>query len=522
MKPTAPKRRWPASDLSSNTDYKQFVPTHHSAAGKFNNKKSTPQGYKARPYEKKYERRDAPKNERPQYEQRNPNRDERSQFASRRADTNSFNNRRDAPQGYRARPYEKNYPRRGNDRGSDRPQYDRRNADREDRPQYDRRNADREERPQFARRRNAAGSFNNHRDAPQGGYKARPYEKKNEPRSNAGYDRPQYDRRSPNREEHSQAASRYTSKTGRLPSTPQHRTSTGFNNHSTAPQGYKARPYEKKYEPRTDRYERPQYEERGEVRPKFVPPHRRRVVPETTSDTVRLNKFIANSGICSRREADEYIINGEITVNGEVVTTLGTKILPSDEVKFHDRHLHGEKKRYLLLNKPKGYITTLDDPHAQHTVMELIQDACTERIYPVGRLDRNTTGVLLFTNDGELTKQLTHPAYNKKKIYHVFLDKNVSKDDLQKLVDGVMLEDGLAVADSVNYVDEQNDRSQVGIDIHSGRNRLVRRMFEALGYEVKRLDRVFFAGLTKKSLERGKWRMLTPKEVSILKMGAYD
>ena len=277
-----------------------------------------------------------------------------------------------------------------------------------------------------------------------------------------------------------------------------------------APEG-KERSYDKDRETR-----RTPYRDRRDAPPKSPP------APQTPSDVVRLNKFIANSGICSRREADQYIVNGEISVNGEVVAELGTKISPTDIVKFHDQRLSGEKKRYLLLNKPKGYITTSDDPQERKTVMELVENACPERIYPVGRLDRNTTGVLLFTNDGELTTQLTHPAYSKKKIYHVCLDKNVSKEDLHQLVNGIPLEDGEAAADSASYVDEPNDRTQVGIDIHSGRNRIVRRMFEAMGYEVKRLDRVYFAGLTKKSLERGKWRMLTPQEVSMLKMGAYE
>jgi 23S rRNA pseudouridine2605 synthase len=236
---------------------------------------------------------------------------------------------------------------------------------------------------------------------------------------------------------------------------------------------------------------------------------------------VRLNKFIANSGVCSRREADEYIQNGEITVNGEVVTTLGAKVLPTDEICWNGDKLSGEKKVYIVLNKPKGYVTTLEDPHADKTVMSLIAGACSERVYPVGRLDKNTTGVLLFTNDGELTKTLTHPSYNKRKVYQVTLDKTLKKPDMEQLVEGVELEDGLAVADEVGYTNME-DKAEVGLEIHSGRNRVVRRMFEALGYEVKKLDRVYFAGLTKKSLERGKWRALSPKEVSILKMGAYE
>jgi 23S rRNA pseudouridine2605 synthase len=236
---------------------------------------------------------------------------------------------------------------------------------------------------------------------------------------------------------------------------------------------------------------------------------------------VRLNKFIANSGTCSRREADEYIVAGLISVNGQVVTELGTKVRKDDDdVRFNGERLKGEKKAYVLLNKPKDYITTTDDPHAKKTVMELIDGACKERVYPVGRLDRNSTGVLLFTNDGDLAKQLTHPSYNKLKVYQVRLDRNITKADLKTLTEGVELEDGPAVADSV-HVSETN-KSEIGIEIHSGRNRVIRRMFEKLGYSVVKLDRVYFAGLTKKGLTRGQCRLLTPKEVEMLKMGAYE
>lgn len=241
---------------------------------------------------------------------------------------------------------------------------------------------------------------------------------------------------------------------------------------------------------------------------------------KSNKDEVRLNKFIANSGICSRREADEFIEAGVVTVNGEVVSALGTKVKSTDDIRFNGQRLQGEKKVYILLNKPKGYVTTVEDPHADKTVMDLIEGACNERVYPVGRLDKNTTGVLLFTNDGELTKQLTHPSNEKMKVYHVFLDKNVTHNDLGKLVEGVTLEDGFIQADSANYVD--NEKSQVGVEIHSGRNRIVRRIFEHLGYKVVKLDRVYFAGLTKKGLKRGEWRMLNPKEVNMLKMGAYS
>jgi 23S rRNA pseudouridine2605 synthase len=239
------------------------------------------------------------------------------------------------------------------------------------------------------------------------------------------------------------------------------------------------------------------------------------------NEPLRLNKFLANAGICSRREADEFIQAGVVTVNGEVVTELGTKILRTDEVKFHDQPVTIEKKVYVLLNKPKDYVTTSDDPQQRKTVMDLVKNACPERIYPVGRLDRNTTGVLLLTNDGDLASKLTHPKYLKKKIYHVYLDKNVTARDLQQIAEGVQLEDGEIKADDVQYA-HPTDKKQVGIEIHSGKNRIVRRIFEALGYRVQKLDRVQFAGLTKKNLKRGDWRYLTEEEVDRLRMGAYE
>ena len=239
------------------------------------------------------------------------------------------------------------------------------------------------------------------------------------------------------------------------------------------------------------------------------------------NEPLRLNKFLANAGICSRREADEFIQAGVVTVNGEVVTELGTKILRTDEVKFHDQPVTIEKKVYVLLNKPKDYVTTSDDPQQRKTVMDLVKNACSERIYPVGRLDRNTTGVLLLTNDGDLASKLTHPKYLKKKIYHVYLDKNVTAHDLQQIVEGIQLEDGEIKADDVQYA-HPTDKKQVGIEIHSGKNRIVRRIFESLGYRVQKLDRVQFAGLTKKNLKRGDWRYLTEEEVDRLRMGAYE
>ena len=242
--------------------------------------------------------------------------------------------------------------------------------------------------------------------------------------------------------------------------------------------------------------------------------------PNQSTGEIRLNRFISQSGVCSRREADDFILAGVVTVNGQVVTELGTKILPTDEVRFHDEKLQGEKNVYLVLNKPKGYVTSLEDPHAEKTVMDLVKNACTERVYPVGRLDKNSLGLLLITNDGDITRQLTHPSYRKKKIYQVTLDKALTRADMDSLTEGITLEDGDIFADEVAYASE--DKRTVGVEIHSGRNRIVRRMFEHLGYTVQKLDRVYYAGLTKKNLKRGEWRFLTRDEVMRLKTGQYE
>ena len=239
------------------------------------------------------------------------------------------------------------------------------------------------------------------------------------------------------------------------------------------------------------------------------------------NEPIRLNKYLANAGVCSRREADEFIQAGVVTVNGTVVTELGTKVLRSDIVVFHEQPVSLEKKVYVLLNKPKDYVTTNDDPQQRKTVMDLVKNVCPERIYPVGRLDRNTTGVLLLTNDGDLASKLTHPKFLKKKVYHVFLDKNVTAHDLQQIAEGVTLDDGEVHADAIEYANDAV-KNQVGIEIHSGKNRIVRRIFESLGYRVIKLDRVQFAGLTKKGLRRGDWRFLTEKEVDMLRMGAFE
>ncbi len=277
--------------------------------------------------------------------------------------------------------------------------------------------------------------------------------------------------------------------------------------------GYQPRP-QQGYRPRTADYDpnaKYSLKKRIEYKEQHVDPN----------EPIRLNKYLANAGVCSRREADDFIQAGAVTVNGDVVTELGTKVLRADVVEFHGRPVSLEKKVYVLLNKPKDYVTTSDDPQQRKTVMDLVKNVCPERIYPVGRLDRNTTGVLLLTNDGDLASKLTHPKFLKKKVYHVFLDKNVAPADIQQIAEGIELEDGEVHADAIDYASE-TDKSQVGIEIHSGKNRIVRRIFESLGYHVVKLDRVQFAGLTKKNLRRGDWRFLTEKEVDMLRMGAFE
>ena len=244
------------------------------------------------------------------------------------------------------------------------------------------------------------------------------------------------------------------------------------------------------------------------------------MVTTPVKEEVRLNKYIANSGVCSRREADNFILAGVVTVNGEVITELGTKVnIYTDDIRFNGERLKGEEKVYIVMNKPKGYVTTASDPHADKTVMDLLK-GCGARVFPVGRLDKNTTGVLMFTNDGEIAEKLTHPSYDKKKIYQVSLDSKLRQEDFEKIISGIELSDGMIAADELEYI-EEDDHRKLGIEIHSGKNRIVRRIFESLGYEVKALDRVYFAGLTKKGLKRGEWRFLTEGETNLLKMGAY-
>ena len=370
----------------------------------------------------------------------------------------------------------------GNNAGGDRPyrpRYNSEGGDRPQRPSY----GDRPQRPRFNSGDGGQRSYNNDR----------PYR----PRYNSGDggDRPQRPYGS---------ASYGGSSYGDRPQRPR------FNpNGGGRPGGY-GRPQQRRtpdYDPNA-KYSR---KKQIEYKEQFTDPN----------EPIRLNKFLANAGVCSRREADEFITAGVVSVNGAVVTELGTKIKRGDEVKFHDQPVSIERKIYILLNKPKDTVTTSDDPQARRTVMDLVKGACDERIYPVGRLDRNTTGVLLLTNDGDLASKLTHPKYLKKKIYHVHLDKNLTKADMEQIAAGIQLDDGEIHADAISYTDDFK-KDDVGIEIHSGKNRIVRRIFESLGYKVMKLDRVYFAGLTKKGLRRGEWRYLTEQEVNFLRMGSFE
>ena len=289
--------------------------------------------------------------------------------------------------------------------------------------------------------------------------------------------------------------------------------------------GYQQRQQGGGYQQRGHRQQQQQNNSMFPGRGKSFTPRPKRIeyempIPDP-NEQIRLNKFMSNAGLCSRREADEFIQQGLVKVNGQVVTELGTKITHSDVVEYDEKVVTLESKCYILLNKPKDCVTTSEDPQDRTTVMDLVKGACTERIYPVGRLDRNTTGVLLLTNDGDLASKLTHPKYVKKKIYHVWCDRDIAEEDMQRIADGIELEDGPIHADAISYATE-TDRNQAGIEIHSGRNRIVRRIFESLGYHVTKLDRVYFAGLTKKNLPRGRWRYLTQEEVNLLKMGAFE
>ena len=427
------------------------------------------------------------------------------------------------------RPYRPSYNREGGDRpyrprfnanneGGDRPQ--RSYGDRPQRPRFNSEGGsygDRSQRPRF---NSEGGSYGDRPQRPRfnsegGSYGDRPQR----PRFNSeGGDRP-YRPRFNNGEGGDRPQRPYNREGGDRPYRPRfnngegggYRSNNGggyrprFNNDRQG--GYRPRPRTADYDPNAKYSVKKQIE----YKEQFVDPN----------EPIRLNKFLANAGVCSRREADEFITAGVVSVNGEVVTELGTKIKRSDVVKFHDEPVSIERKVYVLLNKPKDTVTTSDDPQERRTVMDLVKGACNERIYPVGRLDRNTTGVLLLTNDGDLASKLTHPKFLKKKIYHVHLDKNLTKADMDQIAAGIQLEDGEIHADAISYTDDFK-KDQVGIEIHSGKNRIVRRIFESLGYKVVKLDRVFFAGLTKKGLRRGDWRYLTEAEVNYLRMGSFE
>ncbi|WP_291529973.1 pseudouridine synthase [Bacteroides sp. UBA939] len=412
------------------------------------------------------ERPQRPYNERPSYNREDGNRAYRPHFNSEGGD----------------RPQRPSY---GNNSGGDRPYRPRFNNEGGDRPQRPYSN-DRPQRPRFnsGDGQQQQRSYNNDR----------PYR----PRyNNDEGDRPQ--------RPYSGGSSYGGSSYGDRPQRPRFNPNGG----GGRPGGYN-RPQQRRtpdYDPNAKYSKKKQME----YKEQFIDPN----------EPIRLNKFLANAGVCSRREADEFITAGVVSVNGTVVTELGTKIKRGDEVKFHDQIVSIERKIYILLNKPKDTVTTSDDPQARRTVMDLVKGACDERIYPVGRLDRNTTGVLLLTNDGDLASKLTHPKFLKKKIYHVHTDKNITKADMDQIAAGVQLDDGEIHADAISYSDDVK-RNEVGIEIHSGKNRIVRRIFESLGYKVMRLDRVFFAGLTKKGLRRGEWRFLTEQEVNFLRMGSFE
>lgn len=402
----------------------------------------------------------------------------------------------------------------------DRPSYNREGGDRPYRPSYNRDGGDRPQRPSYGN--NSGGD--------------RPYR----PRYNSdGGDRPQrpsYGDR-PQRPRFNSGDGGQRSYNNDRPYRPSYSRDGGdrpqrpYNSGSSyGGSSYGDRPQRPRFNPnggggRPGAYGRPQQRRTGDYDPNAKYSRKKQIEYKEQfvdpNEPIRLNKFLANAGVCSRREADEFITAGVVSVNGAVVTELGTKIKRGDEVKFHDQTVSIERKIYIILNKPKDTVTTSDDPQARRTVMDLVKGACDERIYPVGRLDRNTTGVLLLTNDGDLASKLTHPKFLKKKIYHVHTDKNVTKADMDQIAAGIQLDDGEIHADAISYTDDVK-RNEVGIEIHSGKNRIVRRIFESLGYKVVKLDRVFFAGLTKKGLRRGEWRYLSEQEVNYLRMGSFE
>lgn len=400
---------------------------------------------------------------------------------------------------------------------SDRPYRPRFNAENGDRQQRSYGNAyrprfnDNAEEGERSQRYGGERSYRPRFNAEGGDRPQRPRFNPNAERGQRAYgDRPQRPRFNPNASgEQGGFAQRSYGNDGDRPQRPRFNSNAGRGNNRGGNNAYgrPQRPRTADYNPNAKYSKKKQIE----YKEQFVDPN----------EPIRLNKFLANAGVCSRREADEFITAGVVSVNGQVVTELGTKIKRGDEVKFHDQVVNIERKIYVLLNKPKDTVTTSDDPQARRTVMDLVKGACEERIYPVGRLDRNTTGVLLLTNDGDLASKLTHPKYLKKKIYHVHLDKNLTKADMEQIAAGIQLDDGEIHADAISYTDE-NKKNDVGIEIHSGKNRIVRRIFESLGYKVVKLDRVYFAGLTKKGLRRGDWRYLTEQEVNFLRMGSFE
>lgn len=421
---------------------------------------------------------------------------------------------------------ENNYSRPSYNReGGDRPYRPRFNSESGERPQraY---SSDRPYRPRF--NPNAEGG-----ERPQRSYGDRPsYNREGGDRPQRSYgDRPSYNREGGDRP---QRPSYGNNSGGDRPYRPRYNSGDGgdrpqrsYGGSSYGGSSYGDRPQRPRFNPDGGRggYGRPQQRRTPDYDPNAKYSRKKQIEYKEQftdpNEPIRLNKFLANAGVCSRREADEFITAGVVSVNGVVVTELGTKIKRADEVKFHDQMVSIERKIYILLNKPKDTVTTSDDPQARRTVMDLVKGACDERIYPVGRLDRNTTGVLLLTNDGDLASKLTHPKFLKKKIYHVHTDKNVTKADMDQIAAGIQLDDGEIHADAISYTDDVR-RDEVGIEIHSGKNRIVRRIFESLGYKVVKLDRVFFAGLTKKDLRRGEWRYLSEQEVNYLRMGSFE
>ena len=485
---------------TENETWRDASSEENSGAGRDGNQFNREGSY-SRP---SYNRENGDRPYRPRFNSENGDRPQRS-YSSDRPYRQRFNpNAENGDRPQRSYNNDRSYRPRYNSEGGDRPQRSYGNNAGGDRPYRPRYNSEGGDRSQRSYGNNTGGDrpYRPRYNSEGGDRPQRPYG------NNAGGDRPY--------------RPRYNSEGGDRPQRPYGNNAGGdrpfrprYNSNGDRPQ----RPYGNR-----DSYSRPirrtgdydpnaKYSKKKQIEYKeqFVDPN----------EPIRLNKFLANAGVCSRREADEFITAGVVSVNGEVVTELGTKIKRGDEVKFHDQTVSIERKIYVLLNKLKDTVTTSDDPQARRTVMDLVKGACDERIYPVGRLDRNTTGVLLLTNDGDLASKLTHPKYLKKKIYHVHLDKNLTKADMEQIAAGIQLDDGEIQADAISYTDDFK-KDEVGIEIHSGKNRIVRRIFESLGYKVVKLDRVFFAGLTKKGLRRGEWRYLTEQEVNFLRMGSFE